>query len=267
MATYRRNKGGITYHLLSRFFIQFQIASGGRKAGKERGIFARSKGERERRSFGKLKMTETGGLQIRLSKDTERRQRKENPAVYPKGQDQITLLFNFLKLSIMGVPFKKIPRKDPRKADAVAKIYPQLVTLGPNADLEDVAYVMKEKSSLTLGDIKSVITNFVEALMSKLYSGQSVNIKDFGVFSLSARTVGVEKVEDCTAKNIKAVKINFRPSTTIRPDVTATRAGQKIDFYDLEALVNKDGNSSGGSSSGDQGGSGSGGGVDENPLG
>ncbi len=117
MATYRRNKGGITSHLLSRFFIQFQIASGGRKAGKERGILQGQR-ERERRSFGKLKMTETGGLQIRLSKDTERRQRKENPAVYPKGQDQITLLFNFLKLSIMGVPFKKIPRKDPRKADA-----------------------------------------------------------------------------------------------------------------------------------------------------
>ena len=89
----------------------------------------------------------------------------------------------------MGVPFKKIPRRDPRKEDAVAKFYPQLVTLGDNADLEDVAYVMKEKSSLTLGDIKSVITNFVEALIDKLYGGQSVNIKDFGVFSLSARTV------------------------------------------------------------------------------
>ena len=128
----------------------------------------------------------------------------------------------------MGVPFKKIPRRDPRKEDAVAKFYPQLVTLGDNADLEDVAYVI----------------------------------------SLSARTIGVEKKEDCTAKNIKAVKINFRPSTTIRPDVTATRAGQKIDFYDLEALVNKDGSSSGGNSSGDQGGSGSGeGGLDENPLG
>ena len=28
----------------------------------------------------------------------------------------------------MGVPFKKIARKDPRKADAVEKFYPQLVT-------------------------------------------------------------------------------------------------------------------------------------------
>ena len=78
-----------------------------------------------------------------------------------------------------GSTIQKIPRRDPRKEDAVAKFYPQLVTLGDNADLEDVAYVMKEKSSLTLGDIKSVITNFVEALIDKLYGGQSVNIKRF----------------------------------------------------------------------------------------
>ena len=160
----------------------------------------------------------------------------------------------------MGVPFKKITRIDPRKADAVAKFYPQLVTLGDNATLDDIAYVMKEKSSLTLGDIQSVLTNFVEAMITTLYSGQSVNIKNFGVFSLSARTA---------AKNIKAVKINFRPSSTVRPDIAATRAGQKIDFYDLEALVNK-GDGEGGSSGGGSG-SGDGGGSDgdqgENPLG
>ena len=127
----------------------------------------------------------------------------------------------------MGVPFKKIARKDPRKADAVEKFYPQLVTTGPNADLDAVAFKMKEKSSLTLGDIQSVLTNFVEA------------IKNFGVFSLSARTLGTEDVKECTAKNIKAVKINFRPSTSIRPDITTTRAGEKIDFYDLEALLKK----------------------------
>ena len=144
----------------------------------------------------------------------------------------------------MGVPFKKIARKDPRKADAVAKFYPQLVTLGDNATLDDIAYVMKEKSSLTLGDIQSVLTNFVEAMITTLYSGQSVNIKNFGVFSLSARTAGVL-------------------------DIAPTRAGQKIDFYDLEALLNK-GDGEGGSSGGGSG-SGDGGGSDgdqgENPLG
>lgn len=163
----------------------------------------------------------------------------------------------------MGVPFKKIARKDPRKADAVKKFYPQLVTLGANATLDDIAYVMKEKSSLTLGDIQSVLTNFVEAMITMLYNGQSVNIKNFGVFSLSARTAGVEDVKECTAKNIKAVKINFRPSSTVRPDITATRAGQKIDFYDLEALTSKENGEEGGK----PGGGGSGEGQEENPLG
>lgn len=167
----------------------------------------------------------------------------------------------------MGVPFKKIGRKDPRKADAVKKFYPQLVTLGKNVTLDDIAYVMKEKSSLTLGDIQSVLSNFVEAMISTLYNGQSVNISNFGVFSLSARTAGVLDVKECTAKNIKAVKINFRPSSTVRPDITATRAGQKIDFYDIEALVNKD--DAGGSKpgGGSTGGGGSDGDENENPLG
>ena len=103
----------------------------------------------------------------------------------------------------MGVPFKKIARKDPRKADAVAKFYPQLVTLGDNATLDDIAYVMKEKSSLTLGDIQSVLTNFVEAMITTLYSGQSVNIKNFGVFSLSGRTgcKGVHRQEHQSGEN------------------------------------------------------------------
>ena len=41
-------------------------------------------------------------------------------------------------------------------------------------------------------------------MITTLYSGQSVNIKNFGVFSLSARTAGVLDVKECTAKNIKA---------------------------------------------------------------
>lgn len=58
MATYRRNKGGITSHLLSRFFIQFQITSSGKRKEKERGTFAISKEEKERKSSGKPMMAE-----------------------------------------------------------------------------------------------------------------------------------------------------------------------------------------------------------------
>ena len=87
-----------------------------------------------------------------------------------------------------------------------------------------------------------------------LYTGSSVNVENFGVFSLSARTTGVEDRKDCTAKLIQSVKINFRSSSNVRPDINTTRAGERIDFFDIENLLegNSEGNSNtpGGGNSG-----------------
>ncbi|WP_321480222.1 HU family DNA-binding protein [uncultured Bacteroides sp.] len=139
----------------------------------------------------------------------------------------------------MAVPYKKMARKDPRNKNATVKYYPQLVTMGQSADLNSIAYKMKEASSLSLGDIQSVLTNFVEAMRMSLFNGQSVNIRDFGVFSLSARTKGADKEKECTSKNIVSMKINFRPSSSVRPNLTSTRAGDKIEFIDIVAALEK----------------------------
>lgn len=137
----------------------------------------------------------------------------------------------------MPVGYKKMLRKDPRNPLATAKYYPQLVTQGNSADLDDLAFMMKEASSLSLGDIKSVLTNFTECMRTLLYTGQSVNIRDFGVFSLGAKTVGSDTEKECGVKNIQSVKINFRASTSVKPNLTATRAGEKIKFYDIKTGV------------------------------
>ena len=71
----------------------------------------------------------------------------------------------------MAIPFKRIGRKDPRKVDGVVKYHPQLVTQGQSVDLDNLAYSMKEKSSLSLGDIQSVLTNLVEAMRAALFDG------------------------------------------------------------------------------------------------
>ena len=134
----------------------------------------------------------------------------------------------------MAIPFKRMGRKDPRKVNGPLKYHPQLVTMGQSIDLDGIAFIMKEKSSLSVGDIQSVLTNFVEAMRSALFDGKSVNIRDFGVFSLSAHTLGADSKDECSVKNIQSVCINFRPSNSVRPSLTATRAGEKIEFLDLE---------------------------------
>lgn len=137
----------------------------------------------------------------------------------------------------MPVAYKKVMRKRPNDPLAAPKYHPHLITQGNSADLDDIAYMMKEASSLSMGDIQSVLTNFSECMRTLLYTGQSVRIKDFGTFSLSARTTGVDTEKECGVKCIKSVKINFRAATSVKPNLTSTRAGDKIKFYDVTTGV------------------------------
>ena len=139
----------------------------------------------------------------------------------------------------MSITFKKILRKSPLDKKSTGKYYPQLITWGKSATLESIASQMKDKSSLTYGDIKSVITNFVEVMRKELYNGHAVNIENFGVFSLSATTVGTLEKKECLPENIHAVRINFRASTSVRPTLAATRAEDRMDFVDLEQQLKK----------------------------
>jgi predicted histone-like DNA-binding protein len=134
----------------------------------------------------------------------------------------------------MAIPYKKVQRKNPLDRLTDGKFYPQVVNLGNHTTLRDVAHKMKERSSLTLGDIQSVLTNFVETMREILFTGQSVRIQDFGVFSLTSHAVGCDRREDCTAMAIKQVRIRFRPSTSVKPDLTTTRAGEELRFYEVQ---------------------------------
>lgn len=137
----------------------------------------------------------------------------------------------------MAIPYKKVERKNPMDENGVSKYYIRLVTLGQTATLDTIAYEMKEASSLSLGDIKSVLTNFVTAMRRALYNGHSVNIADFGVFSLSARSEGADGPAACTAKNIRSVKINFRASSSVKPNLASKVAGEVMEFVDVEKMA------------------------------
>lgn len=68
-------------------------------------------------------------------------------------------------------------------------------------------------------------------------------------------------------KNIKAVHINFRPSSSVRPNLTSTLAGEKIEFLDLDAPKKKkdEGEDPGDEGNGEDIGGGNGGGSGEAP--
>lgn len=137
----------------------------------------------------------------------------------------------------MAIPYKVIARRSPMDPESAPHYYPQLTNMGQTATLETIAYDMKEASSLSIGDIKSVLANFVVAMRRELYNGHSVNIADFGVFRLTAHSKGVDVKAECNSKLFMNVRIAFRASSSVRPSLTSKSLGDVMNFYDLEKAM------------------------------
>ena len=140
----------------------------------------------------------------------------------------------------MSVIYKVVTRpSDPRVPNSPKKYYPHLITLGQSVNLKYIAQKMQGYSSLSIGDIKSVIQNFVEKMKEQLLEGKSVNIEGLGVFMLTACSKGVDAAKDVNAKSVDSVRIFFQANKELRITKTATRADEKLDLISLDEYLKK----------------------------
>ena len=92
--------------------------------------------------------------------------------------------------------------------------YPQLVKAKTAIDIDRLAAVIADKSSLTKGDVKNVLENLSDTLALFLMNSMSVNIANLGTFTavVNASGAGVETEEEVSSKQIRSLKIRFTPS-------------------------------------------------------
>lgn len=140
----------------------------------------------------------------------------------------------------MSVIYKVIARPaDPRVPNSPKRFYPHLVTLGQSVNLQYLALKMKDRSSLSVGDIKSVIQNFVEKMREQLLEGKSVNIEGLGVFLLTACSKGEELAKDVNAKSVESVRIFFQANKALRINRNESHADEKLDLISLDDYMNR----------------------------
>ena len=132
-------------------------------------------------------------------------------------------------------------------------------------DIDTLATAIQKSCAMTKGDVKHVIEALVEEVQENLANGNKVKLNQFGTFHMTFCCPGVATSAECTVKNIKSIQINFRPSSSVRPNLTSTRAGDKIEFLDLEAPKKKKGDGSGEDNNPGGGGNEGGGGDEEAP--
>ena len=118
----------------------------------------------------------------------------------------------------MSVIYKVITRPtDPRVPNSPKRFYPHLITLGQSVSLKYLAEKMRDRSSLSVGDIKSVIQNFVDKMKEQLLEGKSVNIEGLGVLQIWQRILqprvwrvsvfSFRQIKSCASQNLRPVKM------------------------------------------------------------
>ena len=106
------------------------------------------------------------------------------------------------------------PKKDPQKG--TIKTYAQIAPVD-YVDIDDVTKYLVDLSSLSEGEVASVLILLQKYVIDVLASGRSVRMGDLGSFRPTIASMGVESVEEVVPESlIKKVNVRFTPSGKMR---------------------------------------------------
>jgi predicted histone-like DNA-binding protein len=115
----------------------------------------------------------------------------------------------------MPLLYKALQNNLPSK-DGKNKWHLRLMKFKKVVDTQKIGEMIAAKSSLTPGDVHSVVRNMVDVMSNVLLNSQTVRLDGLGTFTVIAKTKGkgVDAPEEVSPSQVNYLKIQFTPSTT-----------------------------------------------------
>ena len=116
--------------------------------------------------------------------------------------------------------YKKVKKK------INGKWYPQSVTVGDPVTTDEIAQLLADFSSASVGDTYNILKNLARAMSIYMSNGRSVKLDGLGTFyyTATAAGAGVDTPEEVNANQINGVRVRYLPEYTRSADHSATRA-------------------------------------------
>jgi predicted histone-like DNA-binding protein len=105
-----------------------------------------------------------------------------------------------------------VQKKNPLKPDDPQKFYMGPV-YGETYELEGIARHVAARSSMALGNTISILHTLVDVIPELMMMGHIVSLGTLGRFRLIPSCPGVDERKDFSTRNIRRLKVCFRPST------------------------------------------------------
>ena len=110
----------------------------------------------------------------------------------------------------MAVNYKAVAKKNPLKQTDPPKYYAQAISTG-DVSLRQLAKLITGNSTVKSADTMAVLEGLLEVIPQALADGKIVRLGDFGSFSLSISSDGVDSAEKLSSVSIRKTAVKFRP--------------------------------------------------------
>ena len=110
----------------------------------------------------------------------------------------------------MPLQYKITPRSNPLDPEAPVRYYIRPVHSG-RSGIDQLAWLIAGKSTVHRTDIVAVLDLMQEVIPELLADGDIVDLGELGSFYLTVQSAGADTEEEATARNIRSVRIRYRP--------------------------------------------------------
>ena len=126
-------------------------------------------------------------------------------------------------------------------SQAFGKYFAQAVYDNHFIGTEELSDFIQRQASVKKSDIKAVLQELGEALKHFFEMGQKIRLDGIGIFKVGFSSIGVTKLEDCSAATITERRILFQPETErVVVGQTTNKEGKIVQKYVVAKSLIKD---------------------------
>lgn len=122
---------------------------------------------------------------------------------------------------LMALKYKVVSTFRPGEGRDGEQLWFPKLTGASQVDLRQIAQLLQKRSTASESDVYLIVKGLVGLIPELLAEGHTVKLDELGTFRLHAKVDACDSPEAVSAKNIREVRLSFRPDSLIKQELQA----------------------------------------------
>jgi predicted histone-like DNA-binding protein len=128
----------------------------------------------------------------------------------------------------MALKYKVISTYKPGEGKQGEQIWFPKLTGSSQVTLADMAQILAERSTASEADVYLIMVGMMGLIPELLGEGKTIKIENFGTFRLHAKVKTESSPEKITVRNIKELRLSFRPDKEIKRAISKLKPVKEL---------------------------------------